>query len=313
MTCRASTFFILALFLMGYCVSCISTDTGYRYRANKIQLQTVNQLYRFLTYYDTQRYPLISAHRGGPGVGYPENAIETFEKNLLAQPLIIECDIQMTKDSVLVLMHDETVNRTTTGEGKVADYSLAELRALRLLDITGDTTAFRIPTLDEALQWGKGRVIFTLDVKRGIPYAAVTRAVRRNKAEPYSVIITYNADQAAEVHQLAPDLMISASIRSANDLLRLSDHNIPDTRLVAFVGTSEADKDLYDLLHGHGILCILGTIGNLDKQAATRGDERYATWIENGADIISTDRPGEAGKILRSYRKTHQLKSDFIK
>lgn len=313
MTRHLKALFLLVLFFTGWCVSCIPTDSGYRYRDNKIQLQTVSQLYRFLTYHDKQRYPLVSAHRGGPGVGYPENAIETFERNLMTQPLIIECDIQMTKDSVLVLMHDETVNRTTTGNGKVADYSFADLRNLYLTDIAGDATTFRIPTLDEALQWGKGKVVFTLDVKRGIPYAAVVRAIRRNKAEPYTVIITYNADQAAEVHHLAPDLMISASIRSASDLLRLGDHNIPDNRLVAFVGTSEADEDLYDLLHGHGILCILGTMGNLDQQAAARGDEWYATWVENGADILSTDRPAEAGKALRSYRNTHKLKSEFIR
>lgn len=313
MTRRFTVFSLLVFSFIGWCTSCMPTDTGYRYRTNKIQVETVDQLYRFLTYNDKQRYPLISAHRGGPGVGYPENAIETFEKNLLKQPLIIECDIQMTKDSVLVLMHDETVNRTTTGSGKVSDYTLAELKALYLIDVEGNVTSYRVPSLDEALRWGKGKVVFTLDVKRGAPYAEVVRAVRRNKAEPYIVIITYNADQAAEVHQLAPDLMISASIRSASDLLRLADRNIPDNRLVAFVGTSEVEKDVYDLLHEHGILCILGTMGNLDKQAAARGDELYVSWVENGADILSTDRPVEAGKTLRSYRNTHKLKSEFIR
>lgn len=303
--------FLLFLFLASCCFSCLPTNTGYRYGGDKIRLRTVGDLHRFLTYHE-KRYPLISAHRGGPSAGYPENAIETFEENARYQPLIIECDVRMTGDSALVLMHDETVDRTTSASGKIADYQLNDLKKLYLTDVEDNETPYRIPTLDEALQWGKGKVVFTLDVKRGVPYPEVIQAVRRNKAEAYVVIITYNADQAAVVHQLAPDLMISASIGSTDDLLRLNEHNIPDSRLVAFVGTSEADEALYNLIHEHGILCILGTMGNLDNRAATRGDHLYAEWIERGADILSTDRPVEAGQALREYRNANKLKSPFI-
>src|SRR5690606_41563064 len=107
-----------------------------------------------------------------------------------------------------------------------------------------------------------------------------------------------SAAQAAVVHNLAPDLMISASIKSTEDLLRLNDRDVPDTRLVAFVGTSEVDRQVTDLLHQHGILCILGTIGNLDRRAKQNGDQVYADYIENGADILSTDRPLQAAKAL---------------
>src|SRR5690606_3214840 len=191
------------------------------------------------------------------------------------------------------------------------DYSA--LKKLKLKDVAGNVTPYRIPTLDETLRWGGGKVIFTLDVKRGASYPAVIEAIRRNNAEAYSVVITYSADQAAVVHQLAPNVMISASIQSAGDLLRLNDNNIPDNRLVAFVGTSEADKALYDLLHGHGILCILGTMGNLDKQAAVRGDTVYTALLERGADTLATDRPLEAGKAVQAYRIKHKLTSRFIK
>jgi len=296
-------------------VSCLPSSIGggdFRYSARDIQLRTVDELYRFLTY-DEHRYPLVSAHRGGPDTGFPENALETFENAHRRQPVIIECDVRMTKDSVLVLMHDETLDRTTTGSGKLHALDLAALRKLRLKDADGRPTGYRIPTLDQALQWGAGKVVFTIDVKRGVPYSAVVEAIRRNRAEAYSIIITYSADEAAAVHQLAPDLMISASIHSATDLLRLNDRNIPDNRLIAFVGTSEVPPQVYDLLHGHGILCILGTMGNLDKQAATRGDTVYTGLVERGADILSTDRPLEAGRALHAYRQAHKLTSVFIK
>lgn len=276
-----------------------------------IVLKDIDELKRFLTY-DEQRFPLISAHRGGPQEGYPENAIQTFEFQQKKQPLIIEADIQMTKDSVLILMHDETLNRTTNGKGRIRDRTYAEISDLRLMDPNGNLTEFKVPTLDAALQWGNGKTVFTLDVKRGVPYHLVVDALHRNRAEAYSIVITYNADQAMQVYNLDPNLMISASIRSESDLLRLNDRNIPDNRLVAFVGTSEVDPGVYELLHSHGIMCILGTMGNLDRQAEKVGKQHYIDLINRGADILSTDRPIEAGEALRSYRNKSRLVSDFV-
>src|SRR5690606_4571450 len=97
------------------------------------------------------------------------------------------------------------------------------------------------------------------------------------------------------------------------DLLRLNDRSVPDNRLIAFVGTANVAPAVYDLLHDHGILCILGTIGNIDKQAVARGDTVYTRLVENGADILATDRPQEVGNVLHAYRKDHNLSSNFIK
>jgi len=314
MVCRVIPLSILSLLIVLFAGSCLPTNLSgdLRYGSHRIELSSTDELYRFLTYHE-KRYPLISAHRGGPSEGFPENALETFEHNFRQQPIIIECDVRLTKDGKLILMHDETLHRTTTGKGKVVDTEFADLRKLRLKDPADNVTSYRIPTLDEALKWGAGKVIFTIDVKRDVPYSAVVDAIRHNRAEPYSIVITYNADQAAAVHQLAPDIMISASIQSPDDLVRLNDYNIPDNRLVAFVGTREPGKPLYDLLHGHGVLCIVGTMGNLDKRATVRGDTVYSALVARGADILSTDRPKEAGRALQQYRNQHKLSSPYIK
>ncbi len=271
-----------------------------------LSFRNVDELREFLTY-SKRRYPLISAHRGGPEKGFPENAIETFEHSYQFQPLIIECDISLSKDSVMVLMHDNSLNRTSTGAGRLSDFTHEELKKFYLRDNGGDSTMFRIPTLEEALIWGRGKVIFTLDVKRGVPYSKVIDMVRRCKAEASSVIITYNADQAAEVYQLAPELMISASVRGKEDLERLNGRGIPDNRIVAFIGVTEAQPETYELLHSRGISCILGTMGNLDRQAVARGDNQYYEYISRGADILSTDRPKEAGEALKKYRLDNKL------
>lgn len=277
----------------------------------RIQLTSAEDLYQFLTY-DDNRYPLVSLHRGGPSSGYPENALETFAYNASLQPVIVECDVRLSKDSALVLMHDNTLDRTTTGHGAVKSLTLAELKKLRLVDNNKKLTPYKIPTLDEALAWGKGKVIFTLDIKNDVPYESVINAIRKQRAESSVVIITYSAGQASKVHNLAGDLMISASVKNLDDLVRLSEKDIPDNRLLAFVGSREADPQLTKILHDHGIMCILGTQGNLDRQAMKKGFQIYAGFIDRGADILSTDRPTEAGRALNFYIKKRGITSKFV-
>jgi glycerophosphoryl diester phosphodiesterase len=241
----------------------------------------------------TGSFPLISAHRGGPMPGFPENAIETFENATTHQPV----------------MHDDKLDRTTTGTGPVGSYTYTELQKLTLKDNDGKVTSFKIPTLEEVLTWGKNKVLFTVDIKRGVPYSKVVAAVRKTKSENNAIIITYNANQAAEVHQLAPDLMISASARSIADVERLNQMGVPNERIVAFVGTAAPEQAVYEYLHSKGITCILGTMGNLDRSAVANATQNvYGQLLANGADIISTDQLVLAGKQFDSYRKDKNLK-----
>ena len=276
-----------------------------------LQFKTPKELHRFLRYSD-KSIPLVSAHRGGPVKGFPENCTATFANSIKYNPTIIETDIALSKDSVLVMMHDNTLDRTTTGTGKIDNYTYQELQQLFLEDNGGNQTPYKIETLDEVLKWGKDKVIYTLDVKKGVPMKMIVDAVRRNKAERYSVIITYNANQAAEVAKLAPDLMISVSARGKEDVERMEILGVKADKMIAFVGTSEPKPEVYQYLHSRKIACILGTMGNIDKSAAAKGDELYYKLIENGANILSSDRHIETGIQLTKFANDKKLKSKHI-
>ncbi|MDB5021559.1 MAG: glycerophosphodiester phosphodiesterase [Pedobacter sp.] len=280
---------------------------------------------QYLTFKDTKElqlflnakkttYPLISVHRGGPMKGFPENCIETFENAISYQPVIIEFDVALSKDSALVIMHDDKLERTTDGTGSIGSYTYAELQKFHLKDNQGTVTSFKIPTLDEVLTWGKNKVLFTIDLKEGVPYAKIVNAVRKTHSESNSIVITYNANQAAEVHKLAPELMISASVRGKEDLERLNRMEVPNDRIVAFVGVSAPEKSVYQYLHSQGISCILGTMGNLDKSAAANPNRKvYYNLVANGADILSSDSLAQAGNELDLYRADKKLTSTNVK
>lgn len=249
------------------------------------------------------RQPLVSAHRGGPYPGFPENALETFQNIADQMFSVIECDVSMTKDSVLILMHDKTLDRTTTGTGKVSDWVYDDLKDLYLIDNAGDTTSFHIPKLDDVLAWGEGRVLFTLDVKRGVPFKRVITAIQQVEAVSFAAVITYRIEDAKEVYEIAPDVMISVSARDEKALKQLIESGIPARQLLGFVGTREPEAAHYAKLEQLGIATILGTLGNLDNRAVAKGDDRiYLTYIKNGANIIATDRPLEVASILGTIR-----------
>ncbi|MEC5166597.1 glycerophosphoryl diester phosphodiesterase [Flavobacterium sp. PL11] len=303
-----STIKIYLLFLIALCCNLTFAQTA----SYHISFPNTKQFHKFVNY-SKYSYPLVSAHRGGPMKGFPENSTATFANTIKYIPAIIETDIAMSKDSVLVMMHDNTLNRTTTGTGKIGDYTYKELQELFLKDTEGTVTPFKIETLDQVLQWGKDKVIYTLDIKRGVPMKMIVDAVRKNKAERNAIIITYNANQAAEVSKLAPDLLISVSARGKEDIERMEAMGVKAENMVAFVGTSEPKKETYQYLSSRKIPAILGTMGNLDKSAIARDDTIYYKLIENGAIMLSSDRPVEAGKQLAKYVLDKKLKSKYIK
>ena len=250
--------------------------------------------------------PVIAAHRGGRFyAGFPENALETFEHTLRQTPAFIECDVEMTSDNVLVLLHDRSLDRTTTGTGKIKEQAWSYVQTLSLIDDLGDTTAFKVPTLEEALQWTKGKTILELDVKRGVPFEKVIAAVEEAKVEDYVIMITYSVQDAQKVYQLNPDLMISISIRNEAELKRVKESGIPPSNLIAFTGTSLSDPALYKDIHNMGILTILGTMGNIDRSAKARGDKVYQQCIDKGIDVLATDRPVQAAQAIDAIPKKH--------
>ncbi|TDG36834.1 glycerophosphodiester phosphodiesterase family protein [Pedobacter changchengzhani] len=268
-----------------------------------INFESVNQLQSFLNWSPEKRYPLFSAHRGGPMPGFPENCIETFQNATTFQPVVIEFDIAFSKDSVMVIMHDDNLDRTSTGKGPIGNYTYQELQKFNLKDNDGKETNFKIPTLDSVLSWAKGKVLLTIDLKKGVPYSKVIEKVRQYNVENCSIIITYTANQAQEVYRLAPDLMISASVQKKAELKRLNDLGIPNNRIVAFVGVSAPNKEFYKFLHDKGITTILGTMGNIDKSSKANPDKRvYYNLVNDGADILSGDNLKQTTDQLNKFR-----------
>lgn len=145
----------------------------------------------------------VIGHRGAAGV-QPENTLGGFEYALSLGCEYVETDVHLSKDGHLVLIHDDTVNRTTNGQGRVADLTLAELRAL-------DAGQGRqIPLFQEVLDVVRGKAILLCELKGPWTTDPVVRAVLNNKMSDKVVFTSFHFGRLARVKQIDARLRIGA-------------------------------------------------------------------------------------------------------
>lgn len=248
----------------------------------------------------------ISAHRAVSALDQPENSIAAIEATGRAIPnAILELDAVLTKDRQLVLMHDDTMDRTTTGRGRVADLTLAQVKQARLKASDGALTRAAPPTLGEALD-AAGRVgaIASIDLKPldGETTVDLARAVidqvRQSRAGNRVILITYNDADARAVAAMAPEMMISAGLGGVDDLSGLN-----PAQILAWTGTREERPALWRALREAGVEVQFGTLGaegvRRDDRYAADGDvSEYRDLVRQGVTVIATDTPMAVKSVL---------------
>ncbi|GAB2785950.1 hypothetical protein GCM10027275_32970 [Rhabdobacter roseus] len=273
-----------------------------------IQVKNTADLKRFFAY-TPDRIPFVSAHRGGARKGFPENCLPTFENTLRQVHAILEVDPHYTKDSAIVLMHDPTLNRTSTGQGKVSDYTLDELKKLRLKDTEGNVTPYHMPTLDEALEWARGKTILVLDMK-DVPIEARVRKIEEHGAESHAVVMAYSHEDAKKCYQLNQNILMEVMLGTMEKVKEFDQTGVPWKNVVVFVShTLGKDPELFRAIHQRGAMCIVGSSRNYDIQyskgeiKAAELTQGYRGIIQTGADIIEADLAIEAGHALKPLLK----------
>lgn len=131
---------------------------------------------KWKSFHDPKGRLMVCAHRGDFNIYYPENSLEGFLSAVLAGADMLEADLQTTADGQIVIMHDSTLTRTTNitalrcdGQNwmpesdRICDWTLQQIRRLRLVTSNGEVTEYAVPTLRELLTLAKNRVFVTLD------------------------------------------------------------------------------------------------------------------------------------------------------
>lgn len=237
------------------------------------------------------RQPLVVIAHRGHSVAAPENTLAAIDAAFDAGSDVVEIDVRMSRDGVPVVIHDETVDRTTNGTGPVADQTLAELQRLDAGSWKGRQFAGeRIPTLEEALRAAKNRGRVLLDVPIANAGPAIARVLRSVKMSPPQVILaTWDASQRAAFSRQLPDAVMSL----AEGAPRHWDANYfveQKRRGVSFFEIANWSPSFIAAAHTHAMPVWVYTVNDEDTMR---------TLIESAVDGIETDDPDLAIRVAR--------------
>ncbi len=245
---------------------------------------------------------LVSGHRGAwKNSPFPDNSLEGLQYATERVPgIFFEIDPRLTKDSVIILMHDETLDRTTNATGKVSDFTFEELKEVRLRDYKGEVTDYKIPTLEEVIRWGKGKTILNLD-RKDVPLEATVALIKQCGAEEHMMLTVHTGAQARFYHDRLPNTMLSAWVRNNREYEDMAISGVPWSHIIAYVGPTinEGNRHIVEKLHGHGVRCMVGLSPTHDRLESK--EERalgYLEEIKKKPDIIETDLPVELYEVL---------------
>lgn len=220
----------------------------------------------------------IIAHRGGAREA-PENTLAAF-RQAVGTGYAIECDVRLTKDGRVVVFHDETLERTTNGQGRVADKDLRELQAL---DAGGGE---KIPSLVDVLELIDGRAPAIIEVKckewgseAHRMASALVHEIRAINATSSVVVASFNSVVLYHVKRMMPKVLrglvfAKRSFFASKLWLSEPDLLMPDHHLIT--------KDFVECMHANGYRVLPWTVD--DVKDASR-------LIEHGVDGLITNRP----------------------
>ncbi len=155
----------------------------------------------------------IYGHRGAAGT-HPENTMIAFRESVRVGADGIELDVQLSKDGEIIVIHDETLERTTTGSGWVKDYTLRELLSLDASYKFPDFGVCKIPSLDEVFSWAQSNaVVINIELKNtSVPYLGleekVIELIRRYRFEKRVVISSFNHSSLTKCNNIAPEISL---------------------------------------------------------------------------------------------------------
>lgn len=257
-------------------------------------------LQNLLRYNPQRTAPLIMAHRGGPSDGFPENCLATFQHTLqkVHCPLL-EFDVRMSKDSVLLLAHDDELELMSNGKGLLSQSLWKNLKPLNLKNEADQLTPYHPPLFAEALDFlRKKSCVLIIDNKPGTAMDLVLKEIDRAQVEAQAVLICYSLKDAEYVHQRMPNLMLALGFNQEPQIAAIEKSTIPKSHLVALTPREIQPASYYERIHAWGITCSLGTNGNIDTLPMASSESLYRERFEAGADILCTDRPVEVARIF---------------
>jgi glycerophosphoryl diester phosphodiesterase len=252
----------------------------------------------------TPMYPHVRvvAHRGAnysPGLFAPENTLLAIYEAYRLGASVVEVDVRHTKDDQYILMHDDTLDRTTNGTGRVEDYTLSEIQALVVDTILNQAGPQPIPTLKEALEYThRLGMSMDIDMKTDRVEGAVQVVVSTGLES--SAIVYGGVDKLVRSRSVSMEVPIMASSDGLDDTRALLQILNPPPAIIHLQNGALTVPHV-EYIHDNQMLAWMNTLGARDVIAVLGYKEPIRRFMEKGVDLIQTDLPGLVAEYRDSF------------
>lgn len=235
----------------------------------------------------------IIGHRGG-AAAYPENTLAAFKNAVKLGVDGVEFDVQLTQDGEVVVIHDELIDRTMTGNGLVKDYTLQELRQMSAGSFFNSKfEQEKIPTLVEVLEVVKDLEVINIELKNYLQYPEleekVLKLIKQFEIEDQVIISSFNHYSLQKLKKLQPEIKTGALLMAK--IINPSDYSFKRGFDALHLHFLTADKDIIEKSHFMGIQVNVYTVNS---------PEAVAELLAKGVDMIMTDDPEMALKVRKN-------------
>ena len=289
---------------------CLVGEMWAQTRADKIRDNMLNN----------PKYVTVVAHRGD-WRGAPENSLQAFQNCIDMGVDMVELDLKRTSDGVLVIMHDRTLDRCSNGKGAVSDHTYAELQKLYLKPQHGASlTRHKIPTLEEALNLCKDKILINID--QGYNYFQEAFEIMQRTGTTDQVIIkSGNApekvlrENADVVKNTIYMPIVNMNDANAEELVK-ENIKLHPVAIECCIKTYNSNvESMLKQIRDAGIQVWINSIwpslcdSHDDDRAVEMGeaDQAWGWILERGATLIQTDRPADLIQYLKKHKR-HKLK-----
>jgi glycerophosphoryl diester phosphodiesterase len=244
----------------------------------------------------------IAGHRGGYYSDYPESSFPLYEfiaRQFKSDTIIIEIDLRMSRSGTIYLLHDETVDRTTSGTGKIGELDDTYLNTLFLKKENGELTRDHIPIFKDALRFITGKNIhLMLDIKEPI-HAEVLAMVKQYGLEHRVIVLTFQREHTEHVAALSNRVWLSALIESEKDWQWYRDIARQQSKTIAYVNSRTPPVLIQELKKSN--IQVMADVSEALRNAGKPLDKSgYENKVKDQRlDILITDFPVEARGALR--------------
>jgi len=231
------------------------------------------------------------AHRGDNKVA-PENTVPAFVSAVEKGAHMIEFDVALTRDDRLVIMHDDTVDRTTNGKGKVSDLTFDEIRALDAGSWFNEKFAgTKVPTPEEVLDVIPPKIVCNVHLKGGAKLGEVTARIIKQMNRVGHCVLACDGEAANAARAVAPGIRICNMDRQGINHMDYARATIEKrAEFIQLAGPEKGLKEAIELCHANGI--AVNYYGAQDPDKIRR-------LVQAGVNYILTDDLDTCLKLLR--------------